>query len=715
MLTLVPPQPVSTLGQEWKVSMESEMPSASLSTANAAAFSGTTGIEAPMAPALLRKGDGELPDAIHQPDLSKPPETEKLYTAAGVRLQRWMRFNPLRILTPENLSIAHDQFDIGILRQAVLYWDAMCRRDDTLSYVKPALENSISGKPWGIFTKPGADPVEAARHKAAVQYFLDNVTATDAFDRNERGGRWKLLKQMSEAHAYKYVVHHFVWEPKGEMIEVPPVKIGDGSSEMGDREVTPAPVPALTATLEKVPLQYFENVSGTLRFLPFGGFGMEGQPLDWDNEWMVTTGDGVMFAGAACYVFKRLTFQDWTIFNEKYSQLKPIGKTNAAQGTPAYEEMERLIREFNSDMGIVIGEWPGGSESPIDLLGPQGTVNIELFERFLDRQDRKLTVMFRGSDLRNMSRDKDVTGVSAQTDETEGLELSHCMNIADAGNVGFVRKVIRYCFGPDVEPLVYFGLPDMDEDNAAELRDSAGFLADRGAMVDLVDAAARLGVTLTEDPEKALTPVSGPAGEKEENGEDDLDGERSANAHGRKTQRRRDTEDEEDKRHLLRLRQLLEEALRTGNANPNHDAHGRFSSTYGSAEAEAAEIAKGKEAMEKVIKNKADHLEAMHRPGIGKIDFRWGNSGGGIRHIIEKRNREGRQRQGFEGQSGEDIARFMPEIIAKGKLSPPRTTSTGRKREIEHQGHLAILSLDFHRGDKRAWLLSGYRKTGGPR
>src|SRR3954463_2138046 len=112
---------------------------------------------------------------------------------------------------------------------------------------------------------------------------------------------------MGTAASYAYAVHHFVWKPQpGRMLEVP------GAD----------PVPALRAELEHVPLWFFENVTGTLRFLPYGGFGVEGRPLDWDGEWMVTTGAGVMFAASICHVFKRLTFQDWTIFNERYAQAK---------------------------------------------------------------------------------------------------------------------------------------------------------------------------------------------------------------------------------------------------------------------------------------------------------------------------------------------------------------------------------------------------------
>ena len=284
------------------------------------------------------------------------PLSGPVFDAENIQLQRRMRFNPLRTLDPENLSLALDQFELGILRQAALLWEAIARRDDTLAFVKGQLENAIAGKPWGVFKKKGADPREAARHARALEYFYDNVTAIDAFDRNRRGGLSLLLRQMGSAASYSYAVHHFVWQPQpGRFLEVPGA----------------APVPALRAELEHVPLWFFENVTGTLRFLPYGGFGVEGRPLDWDGEWMVTTGAGVMFAASICHVFKRLTFQDWTIFNERYAQAKVLGQTNARKDTEEGRGMRDLVENFNSDMGMVIYESQPGDKPPISLIVPQ--------------------------------------------------------------------------------------------------------------------------------------------------------------------------------------------------------------------------------------------------------------------------------------------------------------------------------------------------------
>ena len=415
-----------------------------------------------------------------------PKAGEPLFDAENILLQRRMRFNPLRTLDPENLSISLDQWDIGILRQAALLWDAMTRRDDTLITVKRGLENAVKCQDWQVLKRPGAPEPEASRHAAALQYFYDNLRSTDAFDRNIRGGLDTLIEQMTSAVSYRYSVHHFVWKPRpGRMVDV------EGA----------APVPALTAEMEHVPIWYFENTTGTLRFLPFGGFGIVGEACDWESDWMCAVSTGLMFAASICYVFKRLTFQDWTIFNERYAQAKPVGQTNATRESSQGQAMAGVIENFNSDMGIVLYEQQVTDKLPISLLGPSGTASVDLFERFLDRQDRKLTVMYRGSDLRSMSRGADAVGASVQQDETVQLERGYIRAMAQALHEGIDRKVIRFCFGEDVEPLARMTTPDLDKEDTADIRESAGFLADRGGRVRLGRLADRLGIELVSEEE----------------------------------------------------------------------------------------------------------------------------------------------------------------------------------------------------------------------
>ena len=122
-----------------------------------------------------------------------PKDTGPIFDAATVQLQQRTRFNPLRTLDPLTLAIKLDAFDAGLLRDAALLWDAMARRDDTIPSVKFLREESCSSQDWQVLKVEGAPEPEASRHAAALNFFYTNLTAINAFDRNERGGYERLV------------------------------------------------------------------------------------------------------------------------------------------------------------------------------------------------------------------------------------------------------------------------------------------------------------------------------------------------------------------------------------------------------------------------------------------------------------------------------------------------------------------------------------------
>jgi hypothetical protein len=106
-------------------------------------------------------------------------------------------------------------------------------------------------------------------------------------------------------------------------------------------------------------------------------------------------------------------------------------------------------------------------------------------------------------------------------------------------------------------------------------------------------------------------------------------------------------------------------------------------------------------AMERVLATKADVMEAMDRPELGKIDFRYGNSRKGLRHIMERRDAQ-RVRFG-SGPTGEEMARKVPRIIAHGSLS-----RAGENAVLEHEGHLVVLTQRWENRPSNRWILSAY-------
>jgi hypothetical protein len=254
-----------------------------------------------------------------------------------------------------------------------------------------------------------------------------------------------------------------------------------------------------------------------------------------------------------------------------------VGQTTASADSPQGQAMASVIQNFNGDQAIVLYESEVTENLPIQLLGPQGTTSVELFEKFLNRQDSKMTVMYRGSDLSMMSRagkGERPTGASLQGDETEKMETSCCRMIQGALHDGLSRKVIKYCFGADVEPLAYFGLPEIDEEDISETRESAGFLADRGAKVKMDPLAARLGIELAVDGEDALEPIGEAQGAQDPQASTEeatgavkqaIRADFSANSASGPFQTA-----------ALKLLEKIEQAHRTANANANHDGRGRF-------------------------------------------------------------------------------------------------------------------------------------------
>ena len=133
----------------------------------------------------------------------------------------------------------------------------------------------------------------------------------------------------------------------------------------------------------------------------------------------------------------------------------------------------------------------------------------------------------------------------------------------------------------------------------------------------------------------------------------------------------------------------------------------RFETYYQRQAEETENIRRGQAAMEKVIAEQTDVMDAMHRDDLGSISFLWGEpgrgpkfkGGAGVSHIIAHRN--------AQGYDGEAVARKMVEVIAKGEAINRRGPAGGERVDITHDGYTAVLSL-YKDGERQTWLLSGW-------
>ncbi len=173
------------------------------------------------------------------------------------------------------------------------------------------------------------------------------------------------------------------------------------------------------------------------------------------------------------------------------------------------------------------------------------------------------------------------------------------------------------------------------------------------------------------------------------------------------------------------LRDSSEESRRsTLNTANRSDNQGGFSTPKKSVQVESAQkqgkektaneggveveenIARGMQAMQKVIETHEDVHHAMYRDDTGAIDFIWGfagkgekfKQGYGVAHILAKHVPE----------SGENLPYKIVETIAKGKIARVQAArgSAQPRLVLEYDGHTALLSMG--NGDNNAWLLTGW-------
>lgn len=142
------------------------------------------------------------------------------------------------------------------------------------------------------------------------------------------------------------------------------------------------------------------------------------------------------------------------------------------------------------------------------------------------------------------------------------------------------------------------------------------------------------------------------------------------------------------------------------------DGVAMFSRNRSAMKSPDANEKRGQDSMNKALLEKADVNRAMHRTGLGWVDFVWGDAkekkGMGLAHILD-------QRQGRDGMSESEVQRMLIEpivsTIARGTETRRREfkDAAGEVRStnvvIGYAGHEAVLVKS--RGSN-AWMLSAW-------
>jgi phage gp29-like protein len=408
------------------------------------------------------------------------------------------RFNPIKTLTPDSLSHMLDSFAAGYLKSAALAWEAIERRDDVIQGVASKRKKSISRLNWEVLCTDNSDL--ARNQKCALEYFYNNLSATNACDSNENGGMALLIRQMMDAIGKKYAVHEIIFEPH---------EISDGENFSQSSRL---PSMLLTATFRFVPLWFFENRDGKLKFLADEGAN-ESTALE-PGSWLVTTGDGLMEACSIAYIFKHLPLRDWLVYCERNGMPGIRGITDAAPNTEQWEAARSAVEDFGAEFSALMSR--GTDIEAIDL-----STRGELpYGELIDRMDRAIAALWRGSDLATLSR-QNSAGASLQADETAILEADDAGMISETLNSQVDKFIIKYLFG-SVPIRAYVKLVPSTRRNIGEELNLYRELHKMGVPISINDIRERFNLATPTDGEQILGQLcvdSNTTSDEVENGE----------------------------------------------------------------------------------------------------------------------------------------------------------------------------------------------------
>jgi phage gp29-like protein len=357
------------------------------------------------------------------------------FSAQAIERAKQQQLEALVDLTPERLKAARRAFRAGRLRELALIMDQQEETDDVLQSVAPKAKAAVARHGWEILTVDTEDEAQAARaalQKEVLEAFYNHLRVTSALDQDELGGVSLLLRQMMDAKGKRYAVHHIVWKP----IE-------------GGR---------YTATLWFVPLWFFENATGKMRFIE-NAYGYDGVPME-PGEWLVTKGQGIGIACASAWLLKHMPLRDWVALCHRFGDAIVEGLTDAAEGSPEWRALGEAVRDLQGGDAVVHSR---GAEIKITTPGQLGSLP---YPPLVERMDRALAALWRGADLSTMSAGGgEGTGASLQGEEADIIEQDDAAWLSETLQLKLDRLVLDNVFGPDEPALAYFRVATANKQN----------------------------------------------------------------------------------------------------------------------------------------------------------------------------------------------------------------------------------------------------------
>ena len=339
-----------------------------------------------------------------------------------IRDEARMRYNPLKNLTPQKITAAMDNFNCGYLSDAAKIYAAIRRRDAVVQACVQKRKRATSRLEWTI-VEMGDDEVSSKEHAAFLEDFYNNIKVTSAEDANKRGSMSMLVENILSALENKYAVSEIIWDASR--------------------------APSLSAEVRSVPLWFFENTQGYLRFKR-SSYEIEGVDLE-KNGWMVSVYDSpLMEATAVCYIIKRFAQSDWACCSERFGTPTPVYNSSANRNTPEWNEAVETLANLANGCGMVLA-----TGEMFDLKQPNGTG--EPFKTLAESMDRYIALIWRGSDLSTLSADN-AAGASLQAEESDILEDADCALVEETLAHYLTIPALEWRFGKGVKPAAYLQL-----------------------------------------------------------------------------------------------------------------------------------------------------------------------------------------------------------------------------------------------------------------
>ena len=195
---------------------------------------------------------------------------------------------------------------------------------------------------------------------------------------------------------------------------------------------------------------------------------------------------------------KRLSLQDWLLFSERCGQPGLHAATDAKQGSEQWNNLVAAVANFGREWGIVT-----------DMATKVDTVSLANggtppYPALVERMDRAIAVLYRGSDLSTLSAGDGSVGASQQGEEADILEQDACEMLSETLQEQVERPFIRYVFG-DEEPLAYVQVSPVSHPNLEMEMKIDQHLASLGVKLSKKQALERY--PRTEPSEEAFLPT----------------------------------------------------------------------------------------------------------------------------------------------------------------------------------------------------------------